>query len=127
MPFVATIVFLLVLSNSTGLAQTAEARCSWPADAVRLSAKDLQARIRHRAEPKLDGNICIEGSAVFRILIAPDGSVECTVPVKRLPEVGPAALEAVQQYRFEPVVVDGRRAHAIGVVVVDCSWDRARR
>ena len=47
--------------------------------------------------------------------------------ILELRRVRAKALEAVKQYLFEPVIVERGPTQFIGLVSVDCSWDRSVR
>ena len=49
----------------------------------------------------------VEGVVQIEAVIAPDGSVRDAKVVRSIPLLDPAALEAVKQWQFEPVLVNG--------------------
>jgi hypothetical protein len=53
---------------------------------------------------------CFAGAGAYEVLVGPAGKVERTWLVKTpCPEVATALEEAIQQWEYEPVMVDGKR------------------
>ena len=50
----------------------------------------------------------VQGSVVLNVIVSKDGSVEQLVPVTGDSELAPAAAAAVRQWRFKPLVRDGK-------------------
>ena len=119
-----TVVVLALLSGSAP-ADTLDLRkaCDHPDGSVRLTAKQARERIRYSEPPKIDGSICLKGKVLVLVVIGPDGLVQCASALTGHPYARQVAVQAVQKWRFDPVVVDGIAVAAFGTVSVDCSWN----
>lgn len=84
--------------------------------AIRVEPADLQRLLIHSIAPeypdvaRLAG---IEGDVTLRILVGEDGTIRDITPLSGPPILARAAVRAVEQWRYVPVLVDG---HPVGVV-----------
>lgn len=60
----------------------------------------------------------IQGIVGLDIVIGPEGTVEDIVLIRSIPALDQAAIEAVRQWEFEPVVVDARAVRVVMTVGV---------
>jgi|SRR5262245_2952624 len=89
----------------------------------RLMGKELEERRIHCERPKLQGNWHGKGVLVFQVVINTEGKIECADVIRDIPEVKQYALDALKKWIFKPVEVDGKPIAALGIAVVDVSWD----
>jgi TonB family protein len=69
------------------------------------------ANLLQRVEPEYPRNARdqrIQGSVVLSVVVGKDGSVEQLIPVTGDSELAPAAVAAVRQWRFKPLIRDGK-------------------
>lgn len=84
--------------------------------AIRVEPADLERLLIHSIAPeypdvaRLAG---IEGDVTLRILVGEDGTIRDITPLSGPPILARAAVRAVEQWRYVPVLVDG---HPVGVV-----------
>ncbi len=84
--------------------------------AIRVEPAEQEGRLTHTVAPqypdvaRLAG---IEGDVTLRILVDEDGTIRDIAPVSGPPVLARAAVRAVEQWRYAPVLVDG---HPVGVV-----------
>lgn len=62
------------------------------------------------------------GSMVLEVTLRPDGTVEAVTPIRRLRGATDAAIAAVKQWRYEPVVFRGKPAWAILDILIWNPW-----
>lgn len=77
---------------------------------VRMNESDAEARITRRVLPVYPQQALaqkLEGSVVVHTMIAPDGSVQSAEPASGDPMLAQAAVEAVRQWRFDPMMLNG--------------------
>ena len=89
----------------------------------RLKGKELEERRIHCEAPKLPGDWDGKGTIVFLVVINAEGKIECVDVIRDIPEVKQYALNALKKWTFKPVEVDGKPIAALGIAVVDVSWD----
>jgi TonB family protein len=78
---------------------------------VAVEQRAMEQRLTHRVEPvypPLARQANIQGTVVFRIFVGKDGSVQNLKLVSGHPLLVPAAQEAVHQWRYDPVLVNGK-------------------
>jgi hypothetical protein len=96
------------------------------AEPVRLSFEELKKRRIHCEAPKLPGQWCGRGQIMFQVVINAEGKIECAEALTEFhPWIKPHALDALKKWAFKPVKVGGKPIAALGIVVVDVSWDSA--
>ena len=84
--------------------------------AIRVEPSEQERRLTHAVAPqypdvaRLAG---IEGDVTLRILVDEDGTIRDIAPVSGPPVLARAAVRAVEQWRYAPVLIDG---HPVGVV-----------
>ena len=84
--------------------------------AIRVEPAEQERRLTHAVAPqypdvaRLAG---IEGDVTLRIFVDEDGTIRDIAPVSGPPVLARAAVRAVEQWRYAPVLVDG---HPVGVV-----------
>ena len=84
--------------------------------AIRVEPAEQERRLTHAVAPqypdvaRLAG---IEGDVTLRIFVDEDGTIRDIAPVSAPPVLARAAVRAVEQWRYAPVLVDG---HPVGVV-----------
>ena len=84
--------------------------------AIRVEPAEQDRRITHAVAPqypdvaRLAG---IEGDVTLRMLVGEDGTIRDIAPLSGPPVLARAAVRAVKQWRYTPVLVDG---HPVGVV-----------
>jgi TonB family protein len=84
-----------------------------PAGFVEVSPDVAEGSLLHRVEPDYPEEARqqrIQGAVVLNVRIAQDGSVESATLLSGPPLLGPAATDAVKQWRFKPRVMSGRAA-----------------
>lgn len=85
-------------------------RVDVPVKKLTIDASDMEQRLVYRVEPVYPPTARqarIEGAVTFTVLIGADGSVRQLTVDKGHPLLVPAALDAVRQWRYEPVVSEG--------------------
>jgi len=93
---------------------------------VRLSSKELKKRRIGCETPKLPGQWCGKGQIMFQVVINAEGKIECAEALNTIhPWIKPHATDALKKWTFKPVEVDGKPIAALGIAVVDVSWDSA--
>ena len=92
---------------------------------VRLSSKELKKRRIDCETPKLPGQWCGKGQIMFQVVINAEGKIECAEALNGHPWIRLYALDALKKWTFKPVEVDGKPIAALGIAVVDVSWDSA--
>jgi protein TonB len=61
----------------------------------------------------------IQGIIILEVIIAPDGRVLDARPLRSIPELGAAAVEAVKQWEFVPTLLNGQPVPIIMSVTVN--------
>lgn len=98
-------VSLKVSSASASAAQPSEMP-----NRVRMNESDAEARITRRVLPVYPQQALaqkLEGSVVVHTTIAPDGSVQSAEPTSGDPTLAQAAVAAVRQWHFDPMMLNG--------------------
>lgn len=89
--------------------------------AIRVEPAEQQKRLILAVAPeypdvaRLAG---IEGDVTLRILIGEDGTIRDVAPVSGPPVLARAAVRAVEQWRYAPVLVDGRPVGVVSTVTL---------
>ena len=68
--------------------------------------------------PKIAAEAKIEGSVILEITTDIDGKVQEARVLRSIPLLDQAATDAVKQWVFEPLIIDGRRRSVILTVSV---------
>jgi protein TonB len=82
----------------------------WPTNAVRVGG-NIAAPVRTynvpAAYPSLAQTVRVQGMVIVEVLIGEDGSVQGGRILRSIPLLDQAAMEAVQQWRFQPTLLNG--------------------
>jgi hypothetical protein len=99
--------FPIVVAQA-GRSPTPRDSCAKPK--VWLSSEELGNRITHREPLQLHGTVTIAPDAVlsFKLVITPEGAVECMSLQQGHPILAAWAIESVKGWRFSPLVVRGK-------------------
>ncbi|HEX6160950.1 MAG TPA: energy transducer TonB [Thermoanaerobaculia bacterium] len=84
-----------------------------PSDAIRIAPRELHARATHRPlpiYPPVAKKARVGGTMWIEVVVSQSGEVVCMRTVPLPFGLQQAAEEAVRQWRFEPYLVDGKRA-----------------
>jgi periplasmic protein TonB len=60
----------------------------------------------------------LEGSVRLRVAIARDGSIEDVKALSGDPLLAEAAIAAVKQWRYRPIILDGKPVPALTVITI---------
>ncbi len=77
---------------------------------VRISQKVLNALILHKVTPRYPDSARhdhLEGAVILHVMISPAGALDRAWVIEGGPPLSRAALEAVQQWRFRPYLLNG--------------------
>jgi protein TonB len=89
-----SLVLFLVLVASVSLLQPLPARSAGGARAVRTKVQPVYPEMARRSH--------IEGTVRIQVLVAPNGTVRKATVIGGNPLLAEAAVEAIQQWRYEP-------------------------
>jgi len=81
-----------------------------PANRVRVSERVSQAMVVRKVQPNYPadaGAAHVQGRVVLSVLIDKDGNVESVRPVSGHPQLAPAAIDAVKQWKYRPYLLNG--------------------
>jgi TonB family protein len=90
---------------------------------LRVKTSELMKRVIHCEIPKLPGNVCAKGNVIVRVLITPEGKVECAKAIHGHPLINKAALEAVKHWTFKPLVINNKPVAFLGLLSIYVSYD----
>src|SRR5262249_55505429 len=109
---------LLVLSFALPITS----RPDTPAKRVTISGKEMGQRLIHKVEPVYPPEARqanIEGTVKLTAVIATDGSIQQLRVDRGHPLLVKAALDAVKQWKYDPMIVDGSAVEVLtGIDVV---------
>jgi TonB family protein len=91
------------------------------ADRVVVSADDLKQKLVHRIEPVYPERAkrqSLEGTVRLRVAVDAEGRVEDVKILSGSPLFTRAAADAVRQWRYEPILVEGKAVPVAGEVTV---------
>jgi TonB family protein len=100
-------------ARAAGGAGVQHASAIEPVGVVEVSPDVAEGSLLHRVEPDYPEEARqqrIQGAVVLNVRIAQDGSVESATLLSGPPLLGPAARDAVKQWRFKPRMMSGRPA-----------------
>jgi protein TonB len=100
-----------------------------PMKRVSIPEKEMRARLKSKVEPEYPHEARargVQGEVLLDVLVGADGNVEDVTVVSGHPLLNDAALDAVKQWKFEPVEVDGVPAEADTKIRVTFSLISAR-
>jgi TonB family protein len=92
-----------------------------PAKRVTISGKDMEQRLTHKVEPVYPPearSANIEGTVKLTALIATDGSVKQLTVNQGHPLLAKAALDAVKQWKYDPVIVNSSPVEVVTSIYV---------
>lgn len=87
----------------------------------------LDRRVIHRVEPEYPEEAKekrLQGVVLLQILIDKIGNVEDVTVIRGHPLLAPAAVKAVKQWKYDPIILDGGPVRVIGTVMVNFVLDR---
>jgi len=87
--------------------------------AVRISGGVMAGRLVRRVQPEYPSNVDAQGAVVLHALIGADGKVKRLSVVSGPQPLQTLAVQAVQQWEYEPYVVGGQPASVDTTVVVN--------
>lgn len=91
-------------------------------DSIRVDPQELQKRVVkvvQPAYPELARHAGIEGTVRLEIQVNKDGTVQVRKALEGSPVLREAAASAVKQWRYHPVLVDGKAVNAISTVAFE--------
>jgi TonB family protein len=87
--------------------------------ARRLAPGQTQELAVHKVTPRYPAaaaQLKITGLAVVEVVISPEGTPVAVKPISGSPLLTGAAVEAVKQWRFRPVMANGQAVKAVGTL-----------
>ena len=93
----------------------------WFSDSVIVSAAQLRPRLIRRVDPEYPERARqkgIEGDVRLRVAIARDGSIEDVKALSGDPLLAEAATAAVKQWKYRPILLDGKPVPALTVLTI---------
>jgi len=95
---------------------------------VRLKPDELKKRVVTCAVPCLPAMFDGQGTVIFQVQIDEEGGIRCVSVISggQNSIMRAAALEAVKEWRFEPLIVDGQAKPYVGVLPLIVSWDTGK-
>ena len=97
-----------------------------PRGPIRIGGTIQQPALVHRVEPVYPGlavSARIEGTVILEAIVDEEGRVESLKVLRSLGVLDRAALEAVRQWRYSPVLLNGRPEKFILTVVVTFKFE----
>jgi TonB family protein len=95
---------------------------------ITVGAADLPSHIQQRvpaAYPPLAVAARVEGTVTLTVLISPAGRVEDALPMRSIPLLDPAAIDAVRQWRFLPFLAGGQPVQALAEISIPFYIDQS--
>jgi TonB family protein len=121
------LTFLLLLSQAEQLPDKWECGGGSESPAIERLAKvkpsELKERVVSCAIPRLPGNEDAQGSVILQLVVDEEGNVRCARVVHGQPMLRRAALDAAKNWKFKPLVVEGKAKPFISVLALSVSWD----
>jgi TonB family protein len=92
---------------------------------TRLTSRELKERVVVCAVPRLPGAFDGQGNVLVEVQVDETGNVRCarTLRPDENSIMSRAALDAMKQWKFRPVLVDGKAKPFSGILGVVVSWD----
>lgn len=106
------------LSQMEGLREQFTA---WLTDRVIIPAAQLRPRLARRVDPVYPDKareMGLEGAVRLRVAIARDGTIEDVKALSGDPILAEAATDAVKQWRYRPILLDGKPVPVLTVLTV---------
>lgn len=94
---------------------------SFWSSAISVAPEEEQKRLRHSFAPEypdIARQAGVEGDVTLRVVIGKDGLVSNVTPLSGEPVLTRAAMEAVEHWRYAPVLVGGRPIGVVTTVTV---------
>ncbi len=94
---------------------------AWLTDRVIIPAAQLRSRLARRVDPIYPDTarqVGLEGAVRLRVAIARDGSIEDVKALSGDPLLVEAASDAVKQWRYRPILLDGKPVPVLTVITV---------
>src|SRR6266581_8446448 len=91
-------------------------------DSIRLAPEELRKRVVTLVQPtysEVARSPGIEGTLRLEIVVSQDGKVQVRKALEGSPVLREAAASAVKQWRYHPVLVDGKAVNAISTVAFE--------
>ena len=106
------------LSQMEGLREQFTA---WLTDRVIIPAAQLRPRLARRVDPVYPDkarDMGLEGAVRLRVAISRDGSIEDVKALSGDPLLAEAATNAVKQWRYRPIILDGKPVPVLTVLTI---------
>jgi TonB family protein len=107
--------------TDTALPTTAPTDNSKDTTIVRISQGVSQGLLIHRVQPiypRSARQYHVQGAVILRAVISKDGRIEDLTPISGPKELIPAAVAAVQQWRYKPYLLEGQPVEVETQIVV---------
>jgi len=88
----------------------------------------LKERVVVCAVPHLPGDFDGQGTVVFEVQVDESGNLSCARTLRNDENsiMRRAALDAIKQWKFKPVLVDGKAKPFFGTLGLYVSWDATK-
>ena len=92
---------------------------------AQVKPSELKERVVACAVPRLPGAFDGQGTVTVEVQIDEEGNVRCARVLSggQNPIMRRAALDAAKQWKFEPLIVDGKAKPYAGILALIVSWD----
>jgi protein TonB len=101
-----------------------------PRGPVRIGGQIQPPTLTHRVEasyPELAIRAHVEGTVILEAIVNENGEVQSVKVLRSIPLLDNAAIAAVQQWRYSPVVLNGTRVPFILTVVMSFNIPERRQ
>ena len=95
-----------------------------PAEPVRIGGQITAPELVHRVEPiypDIAVHAKVSGTVILEAIVAPDGTVQSVKVLRPVKFLDAAAIEAVKQWRYKPLVLNGVPTRFVLTVVLTFS------
>jgi len=117
LPLLAAALLVIVVGEAS--CQTSDECCG--VGFVSLSSAQLKTRLEHFvpiSPPAMRGQFQIRSILTFRVGIDRKGTVRCIRLISGHPLIVGSAFDALKQWTFKPVVIDGRAKPSCGLLIL---------
>jgi TonB family protein len=91
---------------------------------VRLKPAEVKMRVVKCVVPRLPGSLDANGTVLIDMLVDEEGNVQCLKVISGgFPLTRQRAMEAARQWKFQPLIIDGKTKPFSGLLFVTYSWD----